>query len=182
MRIGLGVDLPEKARMVHRVGALGDGPAILQHQRIDISDADGVLKSLEFSVDQRPMRPGAGPGNVKMIAPRFRLETAAALDAGPEQGRRAFEFSAGCARVIPLIGPCSVDHESHLAILLLRPCGSAAGLRQESGRAKNQAASAAISPLAASIAFSRASAPSATPSARMKVTSVTPKNPNTPRK
>ena len=46
----------------------------------------------------------------------------------------------------------------------------------------DQAAIWAISPLAAAMAFSRCSAPSATPSARMKVTSSMPKKPNTPRR
>ncbi len=57
-----------------------------------------------------------------------------------------------------------------------------AGPESKTPANRNQAAIRAISLLAASMAFSRCSAPSATPSARMKVTLVMPKKPNTPRR
>src|SRR6202043_2982567 len=64
----LRVDLPEKPRAIDGIGAFADRPAVLKHEGIDIDHADRVIEAFQLAINEGSVRPGASPGNVKMIA------------------------------------------------------------------------------------------------------------------
>ena len=79
MRVCFRIDLPEEPRAVQRIGAFAQGPAILQHQRIGVSNVDCLIEPLELAINESPMRPRASPGHVEAVAAVLRREPAVRL-------------------------------------------------------------------------------------------------------
>ena len=52
---------------------LAERPTPLVADRVHDGHADDVFEFLEFPHDDRPMRPGAGPGDIEMVAAACRL-------------------------------------------------------------------------------------------------------------
>ena len=115
-------------RVVYDAVAALEGPAMLGHVPMDDGDGDHFLQPFQRAEDQRPMRPGAGEGDIEMIAARFGLKAGLAArprgavlgDPAAELRRRPFEPAAGRLRVVPLIHPLAVLQQSHRALSFRR--------------------------------------------------------------
>ncbi len=126
LRVGRLVDLAQEALaqqpVARRAGKVGvEGPAVRLHQRMHDADVDVVFQPLQAAEDQRPVRPGAGRGDIEVIAPGFGGEPAFARGAGAavrrhpvaERGCLALELSAGALRIVPGVVPLAVDQQAH---------------------------------------------------------------------
>src|SRR5690606_31055414 len=84
-----------------------------------------VLKPLKCPENKGSMRPGAGVGNVEMVAAALGGKAAFAAGAGAsvggdpvaERGFRAFELTPGFGGVVPLVRPFSVHEKAHICLL-----------------------------------------------------------------
>ena len=153
--LGAGVYVPQEGRaekrVARRAGKIGaEGPAVVQHVWMYDGNADHLFQPFERAEDQRAMRPGAGVGDIEVIAPRLGPETAGAGRAGravrrdpvAELRRVALERTARGGGVIPAAVPCAVDELSHADLLFARAKGSPPGRRTQSASAQNPSAPA----------------------------------------
>ena len=105
VRLGAQVDVAQEPGPEQRVARgpveVGrEGPALVAHDRMNHRNPDMRRKALQFAEDQRPVRPRAGVGDVKVIAPAFRREAAL-----PRRARRAVgRDPVAEARVLALVG------------------------------------------------------------------------------
>ena len=120
IRAGGRVHLAHEAEAVGPVTAtalgLVEGPAILQHDRADDRHADMRLQFLQRAHDEGAVRPGAGEGDIQVIAARLGWVRAASLHALAKLCVLADEASAGLAGVVPAVMPCAVDEQSHTVV------------------------------------------------------------------
>ena len=88
-----------------------EGPALRQHLWLHRAAADGVGQPLELADDQGAVRPGAGVGDVEVVAPRLHGEHAAGVVADLVTKLRllAHEPAACLLRWVPDVVPGSVD-------------------------------------------------------------------------
>ena len=128
--VGAGIDLPKEVRAEEMVDgcavAVVEFPAAGQHQRIDHRYRDQVFELLQLSEDQRAVCPGAGIGDVQVVATGFGLVAGGARRACRSVGGNpiaegrgaALEMAGGRFRVIPDVLPDAVYEHSHGAILV----------------------------------------------------------------
>src|ERR1700738_2575331 len=123
------VDLVQIVRAADRIGnhaiAYGEAPALLGHEPMHNRDIDEWRKPLQGAEDQGPMRPGAGQGNIEMIATGFGPISADPRRAGrtvsgnptAENAVSTHETSAAGRGIVPLIVPTTVNEQSHFILL-----------------------------------------------------------------
>jgi len=124
-RVGLGIDLVHMVGAVDRIGdrarGVGKRPALVQHVGIDDGQGNDVFQFLQTPENQCAVGPGAGMGDIKMIAVGLRLE--AGLARRPRRTVRghpvakvrilADEFAARRFGIVPGIVPDAVDQKTH---------------------------------------------------------------------
>ncbi len=129
VRIRSGVDLMQEFGMVHRIrddaGAIGEGPAVIQHQPVRHRHRDLGFEPFQHPHDQRAVRPGAGEADIEVVAAGFGLEaadagrTGAAVDGDPVAERRVLAHEAAAGRLgrIPDVLPSTFNEQSHVSLL-----------------------------------------------------------------
>ena len=85
--IGGLVDLAEELKAVNGIERMArpfaECPAPLVADRVHDRHADDLFEFLEFSYNDRPMRPGAGPGDIEMVAALRRRITGTTIRGHP---------------------------------------------------------------------------------------------------
>src|SRR5262245_27260507 len=99
---------------VERLGVVAEGPAVLEHQRLDDGDADDLVEPLQLADDERAVRPGAGERDVEMVASGRRLEAGASVGGHPV-AKAALVADEGAARPLRLVAallPVPLDEKA----------------------------------------------------------------------
>src|SRR5690606_552029 len=100
----------------HHAGAGLEGPAVFSHIGVDHRHADHLFQAFQGAQDQCAIGPGAGQGNVKMVAAGLGAKSTrtagpgTAISGDPVAKLRiaAYETSTGAGCVVPLVLPFSV--------------------------------------------------------------------------
>src|SRR5215210_2675474 len=117
-RVGLLVDLAQEAGAVDFVGDLAQlavpTPAIVAHVRADHRHGDRTFQPLELAQYDRPVRPGAGPGDVQVVPSGLGRKTARSVGRHPisERGRGTDEATHRVPRYALLSLPLALDQHA----------------------------------------------------------------------
>src|SRR5690606_27466943 len=106
--VRLQVQLVEVVKAVAWLAVAAEFPAVLQHQRANHTDADVTLEALQHPEDQGAVGPGAGQGDVQMVAPALRRKAPLAAGAGAAVGGYPVAKAAVLADEFPRAGPGGV--------------------------------------------------------------------------
>ncbi len=98
-----------------------EGPSVLTHPPVQRRQGDLALQLFQRPEDQGPVRPGAGVGDIEVVAARLGLEPALAgrprravrRDPVAEPALAADKPAAGSGGVVPLVAPDAIDQEPH---------------------------------------------------------------------
>ena len=131
------IDLVQVARAAEPIaggaGEIGKVPALDYVDRMDDRDADGLLQAEEGAIEERPVRPGAGIGDVEMVAARLGLKAAfagwagCAVDSYPVAEGRGGTDETAVRRdeMVDVRPPCAFHQHAHAEIPLPVVAGGA---------------------------------------------------------
>src|SRR3712207_4679345 len=117
-RVGLLVDLAQEAGAVDVVGDLArlavPTPALVAHVRADDGHGDRTFQPLELAQYDRPVRPGASPGDIQVVPSGLGRKTARSVGRHPvpERGRGTDEATLRVPRYALLNLPLALDQHA----------------------------------------------------------------------